>query len=197
MNKIPFIIILLRLILRKNPRSGIKRNKYKALIMDYRRDRVKELLMKGFSPEEISKTLRISQPTISRDLEYIQDGLRKKIDAKTIEDIISHYYMALLELDQLTGHLWRIVINTKTKDYDKLRALKQLLECSSQRLLLVDRAVNDAVIPYIHKQLKYLNEKELALKARERDLECYLKEHSLTTQNADSSDELKFREKSQ
>ena len=57
--------------------------------------------MKGLSQEEISKTLRISQPTISRDLEYIQDGLRKKIDAKTIEDIISHYYMALLELDRI------------------------------------------------------------------------------------------------
>ncbi|MGC1135181.1 MAG: hypothetical protein WA941_20300 [Nitrososphaeraceae archaeon] len=157
--------------LRRNPRAGIKRNKYKALVMDHRIDRVKELLIKGYSQEQISKTLRISQPTVSRDLEYIHDGLRKRIDVKTIEDIISHYYMAFLELDQLTKYLWRIVINTKTKDYDKLRALKQLEECSSQRLMLIDRAVNDAVLPYISKQLEYLNKKDLALKSRVKDLE--------------------------
>lgn len=138
--------------------------------MDYRRDRVKELLLKGNSHEEISKALRISQPTVSRDIEYIHEGLRKKVDVKTIEDIIGHYYMTLLQLDQLTGSLWRIVMNSRTKDYNKLRALKQLEECSTQRLLLVDRAVNDAVLPYINEQLEYLKKRELDLKIRERDL---------------------------
>ncbi|MGH9984914.1 MAG: hypothetical protein ACRD8W_13265, partial [Nitrososphaeraceae archaeon] len=80
--------------------------------MDYRRDRVKELLLKGISQDEISKALRISQPTVSRDIEFIHEGLRKKVDVKTIEDIIGHYYMTLLQLDQLTGSLWRIVMNS-------------------------------------------------------------------------------------
>lgn len=163
--------------------------------MDYRRDRIKQLLVKGYSQEEISKALRISQPTVSRDLEYINDGLRKKIDIKTVEDVISHYYMTLLQLDELTGCLWRIIMNSKTKDYDKLRAMKQLEECSTQRLLLVDRAVNDAVLPYISNQLEYLNKKELYLKTRERDPEMYFKKHNLTTQDPDSS-EFKFQEKS-
>lgn len=39
-------------------------------------------------------------------------------------------------------------MNSKRKDCDKLRALKQLEECSTQRLLLIDRAVNDAVSAY-------------------------------------------------
>lgn len=157
--------------------------------MDYRGDRVKELMLKGYSQYEISQTLRISQPTVSRDLEDIHDGLKKKIDVKTIEDIISHYYMAFLELDQLTKNLWRIVINTRTKDYDKLRAIKQLQECSTQRLLLLDRAVNDAVLPYITTRLEYLNKKDLVLKSREKDLENYAKKHNLTLQDLKSNEE--------
>lgn len=154
--------------------------------MDYRRDKVKELLLKGYPQDEISKVLRISQPTVSRDIEYIHEGLRKRVDVKTIEDIISHYYMALLELDQLAGHLWRIVLNSKTKDYDKLRAMKQLGECSTQRLLLVDRAVHDAVLPFISKRLEDLNEKDRSLKSRERDLESCAKKHNLTMEDLNS-----------
>jgi predicted transcriptional regulator len=109
-------------------RSGIKRNKYKALIVDSRRDRVKELFVKGYSREEISNTIRISQPTVSRDLQYINDRSRKKIDARSIDDTASHYYMTLLGLDQLTKNLWKIIDNPKTKVYEKLKAIKQLEE---------------------------------------------------------------------
>ncbi|MGH9976194.1 MAG: hypothetical protein ACRD8Z_10230, partial [Nitrososphaeraceae archaeon] len=112
-----------------------------------------------------------------------------------IEDIISHYYMALLQLEQLSGSLWRIVINSKTKDYDRLRALKQIEECSSHRLLLLDRAVHDAVLPYIHEKLEYLNKKELNLKTQEKELKNYLKQRGLTTQDDDSSGEFTIQKK--
>jgi predicted transcriptional regulator len=165
--------------LKRNPRVGIKRNKYKALIVDSRRDRVKELLVKGYSQEEISNTLRISQPTVSRDLQYINDGSRKKIDMRDVEDIVSHYSMIFLHLDQLTRSLWKIVNHPRTKDYAKLKAIKLLEECSLQRLLLADRAVHDAVIPYITKRIKEVNERDRTLKSRERDLENYAKKHNL------------------
>ena len=65
---------------------------------------------------------------------------------------------------------------------------KQLLECSSQRLLLVDRAVNDAVLPYISEKLECMSKKDSALKTRERELENSLKHHGLTIQEGDNSD---------
>jgi predicted transcriptional regulator len=147
--------------------------------VDSRRDRVKELLVKGYSQAEISNTIRISQPTVSRDLQYINDQSRKKIDMRYIEDIVSHYSMTFLHLDLLTRNLWKIVNHPKTKDYAKLKALEQLQECSLQRLLLADRAVHDAVIPYMTKRFEELNERDRALKSRERSLENYAKNLNL------------------
>ena len=40
--------------------------------MAWRRNKVRELLTRGYGQYEIANTLHISQPTISRDIHYIQ-----------------------------------------------------------------------------------------------------------------------------
>ncbi len=60
----------------KNPRAEITHKKYQKQI-DWQRNKVRELLIRGYSQYEISNTLHISQPTISRDIPYIQKEIRK------------------------------------------------------------------------------------------------------------------------
>ncbi len=58
-------------ITQKNPRAEITHKKYRKQI-DWRRNKVRELLIRGYSQYEISNTLHISQPTISRDINFVR-----------------------------------------------------------------------------------------------------------------------------
>ena len=58
-------------IMKKNPRAEITYKKYRKQI-DWRRNKVRELLIRGYSQYEISNTLHLSQPTISRDIDIIR-----------------------------------------------------------------------------------------------------------------------------
>jgi DNA-binding NarL/FixJ family response regulator len=59
-------------ITQKNPRAEITYKKYQKQI-DWRRNKVRELLIRGYSQYEISNTLHISQSTISRDIDFIRN----------------------------------------------------------------------------------------------------------------------------
>ena len=59
-------------ITQKNARAEITQKKYQKQI-DWRRNKVRELLIRGYSQYEISNTLHISQPTISRDIDFIRN----------------------------------------------------------------------------------------------------------------------------
>jgi DNA-binding NarL/FixJ family response regulator len=58
-------------IRQKHHRTEITHKKYQKQI-DWRRNKVRELLIRGYSQYEISNTLHISQPTISRDIDFIR-----------------------------------------------------------------------------------------------------------------------------
>ena len=62
-----------------NSRSGVTLNKYRNQIA-WRRNKVKELLTRGYTQYEIASLLHISQPTISRDIHYIQKEIRKSAE---------------------------------------------------------------------------------------------------------------------
>ena len=49
--------------------NKLKNNKKQ---IEWRRNKVRQLLLRGHSQSEISRTLHISQPTISRDIDYIK-----------------------------------------------------------------------------------------------------------------------------
>ena len=168
---------------RNNPRSGFKRDKYRSLIVDSRRDKVKELLVKGYSQAEISEALKISQPTISRDLQYIDDKVRKKLDENDVIDLIHKYYLEFLGVDQMTRALWEIVDNPKSKFNEKLKAIILLKECSLEKLLMINNIANNGILPYIEKQMEELNKRELEVALLERNLEIYIKKHNLNMED--------------
>jgi DNA-binding NarL/FixJ family response regulator len=60
-----------------NPRYGITLNKYRNQIA-WRRNKVKELVTRGYAQYEIANVLHISQPTISRDITLYSKRNKKK-----------------------------------------------------------------------------------------------------------------------
>ena len=81
----------------QNPRNRITLNKYRNQIA-WRRNKVKELLARGYAQYEIATILHISQPTISRDIHYIQREIRKSTDNYG-EHLFEIYRNTLLGLD--------------------------------------------------------------------------------------------------
>ena len=63
----------------QSPRNGITLNKYRNQI-SWRRNKVKDLLTREYAQYEIAKVLHISQPTISRDIHYIQREIQESSD---------------------------------------------------------------------------------------------------------------------
>jgi DNA-binding NarL/FixJ family response regulator len=64
---------------RDNARAGVTLRKYRNRMV-WRRNKVKELLARGYHQYDIANTLHISQPTTSRDIHYIQKQIRKSTE---------------------------------------------------------------------------------------------------------------------
>jgi predicted transcriptional regulator len=118
-----------------NPRYGITLNKYRNQIA-WRRNKVKELLTRGYAQYEIANVLHISQPTISRDIHYIQREIKKNSDNYG-EHLFEIYRNTLLGLDESIKKLWEIIDSSRTEAKEKIKAITLLKECYNERLALV------------------------------------------------------------
>lgn len=116
-------------------RAGVTLTKYRNQ-MAWRRNKVKELLARGYDQQGIAITLRISQPTISRDIHYIQSEMRK-----SAENYDKHkfevYRNNLLGLDEMIKKLWTIADSSKTNSKEKIKAIVLIGEYYRERSRLI------------------------------------------------------------
>jgi predicted transcriptional regulator len=173
----------------KNPRAKITQKKYQKQ-MDWHRNKVRELLIRGYSQYEISNILHISQPTISRDIDFIRNR-SSSTAAKT--KYLGHIYYYELQngldgIQELMKNLWLIIDNPNIGVKEKMKAIKLVLYCYNMRFSLIDcePLVND----FFNREKKVksdteankLREEEITRqeKALERALEDHLKNEKLT-----------------
>jgi predicted transcriptional regulator len=116
-------------------RAGVTLSKYRNQ-MAWRRNKVKELLARGYRQYDIASTLHISQPTISRDIHYIQSEMRK--DAENYDKHNFEVYRNnLLGLDEIIKKLWTIADSPKTDSKEKIKAIVLIDEYYRERLDLI------------------------------------------------------------
>jgi hypothetical protein len=82
--------------------------------------------------------------------------VRKKLDENDVIDLIHKCHLTFLGIEQMTRALWETVDNPKSKTNEKLKALILLKECSLEQLLMINNIANDAILPYIDKQMEEL-----------------------------------------
>ena len=62
-------------------------------MVDWRRNKVQQLLVRGYSQWDVAEEIRIDQSTVSRDIQYLrqqaQKNLQKHIQQKLPEDTIA------------------------------------------------------------------------------------------------------------
>jgi predicted transcriptional regulator len=175
-------------ITQKNPRAEITYKKYRKQI-DWRRNKVHELLIRGYSQYEISNTLHISQPTISRDIDFIRNQTTSAARRKDLPHRM--YYEQQITLDsvgELMKNLWSIIDNPKIEVKERMKAMNLMLQCHNMRARLIgsgtfvkeffdyaDKVKSDEEDNTIREQEVSRREKSL-----ERELEDHLKNEKLT-----------------
>jgi hypothetical protein len=177
----------------KNPRAEITHKKYRKQI-DWRRNKVRELLIRGYSQYEISNTLHISQPTISRDIDFIRSY---PINDEKGKNLPYRYYYeqqnALDAVGELMKNLWLIIDNPRIQVKEKINTMKLMLQCQYMRLKLVD---SKAFIKQFYdrsdkvrrnEEDNRLREQEISRReeALERALDEHLKNEKLTQREID------------
>jgi predicted transcriptional regulator len=116
-------------------RAGVTLSKYRNQ-MAWRRNKVKELLARGYHQYDIANTLQISQPTISRDIHYIQKEIRKNTENYG-EHLFEVYRNNLQGIDEMIKKLWIIVDSAKTDSKEKIKAITLIGQYYRERLELV------------------------------------------------------------
>ena len=81
-------------------------------MVDWRRNKVQQLLVRGYSQWDVAEELQIDQSTVSRDTQYLrqqaQENLQKHIQQKLPEE----YQRCLTGMNQVLKLSWQIANNT-------------------------------------------------------------------------------------
>ena len=105
--------------------KNLKNNKKQ---IEWRRNKVRQLLLRGNTQSEISRTLDISQPTISRDNDYIHSKYIT-YSKNTYRRLSEEYTNISLGIDEMIKNSWKIVANNRTNFRSRLKAMAVIKEC--------------------------------------------------------------------
>ncbi|MDN5845427.1 MAG: hypothetical protein L0H53_04040 [Candidatus Nitrosocosmicus sp.] len=117
-----------------NPRCGLTSKKYQKKIYQ-RRNEVRDLLFKGYSPQEIIDKLHSSQSTISRDIAFIHGSVEKHA-REYGKSVLGNHVDAMNGTTELVKRAWEILDNPKTNDKMILKTIELINDCYYKRLTL-------------------------------------------------------------
>ena len=136
---------------------------------EWRRSRVLELSSQGYNQSGISRILQISQPTISRDLPYLEEQARKNIRNHIDKKLPFEYDKCIVALNSLQRKAWEISENPQTEEKIKVQALSLARDCVINKMeLLTNATVVDDAIRFVSEHTAN-NNKEKLISSKEKD----------------------------
>ena len=122
---------------------------------EWRKCKVMELSSQGYSQSEIAKILQISQPTISRDIQYLKQLARDNITKYIDHELPFEYDKCLAALNSLQKKAWEISENPDVEERTKVQALSLAKECVINKLdLLTNATVVDDAMRFVSDRTK-------------------------------------------
>jgi hypothetical protein len=104
-------------------------------IVNERREMVSTMLDQCMPTREICKELKISQPTLSRDIHAIKKVAQKFFYGLAKENMMFEYMKLIRNIDMIARECWNIVNDksNKSTQKDKINALKLTLDAEQSR----------------------------------------------------------------
>jgi hypothetical protein len=115
--------------------------------IQWRRDKVRELSVKGHNQRQISTILKIGLGTVEADLQYLRNEARENISKYIDEYLPSEYQNCLEGLNNIMTEAWNMSTDADSDKRERMQALSLAKECYAMKLDLlssatvVDRAV--------------------------------------------------------
>ena len=147
--------------------------------IEWRRNKVQELVVKGYNQYEIADTLKISQPTISRDLDFLKQLAQENLKTHIQDKLPEEYQNCMIGINQVLKICWEIVnksrnINdvmngqtvTMTDNKTVLQALALINDCNKYKM---DLTTNGVVITDAIKFVQ-TNKEKLTMSTKKEDL---------------------------
>jgi hypothetical protein len=131
--------------------------------IEWRRSKVRELLVKGYNHYEIANTLQIPRPTITKDIQHLRLQDRENLQSHIQERLPQEYENCMTGINCILKLTWEIA-EKPTDDKIKLQAFAQLNEGYKFKMDLTTNGVvvTDA-IKYVQSKMDHLNETEKEL----------------------------------
>ena len=127
---------------------------------DWRRLKVRELLVKGYNHYEIANTLQIPRPTITKDIQHLRQQDRENLQSHIQERLPQEYENCMTGINRILKLTWEIA-EKPTDDKIKLQAFAQLNEGYKFKMDLTTNGVvvTDA-IKYVQDRMDHLSSQE-------------------------------------
>lgn len=128
-----------------------RKKKYKENV-ELRRNTVQSMLIRGKTQWEIAESLDISQPTVSRDIQWLRSVAKKELKEMLEKKIPEEYHQYLASFDEVLRHTWEIALSGFTEK-SRLEALEFVIECCKHKM---DAIMNPPVLRKSNNSLKPL-----------------------------------------
>ena len=113
--------------------------------LQWRRDKVRELSVKGHNQRQIASILRVGLGSVNEDLQYLRRQAKQNISKYIDEYLPTEYENCLVGLNNILIEAWQLSLDGERRG--RLQALSLAKECYSMKLdllssaTIVDRAV--------------------------------------------------------
>lgn len=126
--------------------------------VEWRRNKVLELLSKGNSQTDISNVLQVDLSIISRDVSYLGEQSKQNIRKYVDERLPEEYEKCLTGLNAILRESWNMSNQSDVDKREKVQALSLAKECYSMKLeLLTNATVVDDAMKFINNQKQNLH----------------------------------------
>ena len=152
----------------------------KGKMVDWRRNKVQQLLVRGYSQWDVAEELQIDQSTVSRDIQYLRQQVQKNLQKHIHQKLPEEYQRCLTGMNQVLKLIWQIANNTRLEgqvhndnsntvttsdDRTILQALSLINDCNKYKM---DLTTNGVVITDAIKFVQ-TNKERLAMSAKEEN----------------------------
>lgn len=156
--------------------------------LEWRRSKIVELRSRGLNQLEISHELRVSQASISSDMQYLRSQAKQNIKEYTTDHLPEQYQICLYALDTVLKNAF--VIMTKSEDdHDKLQALQLFKDTHIEKLsLLSDADTIDHALNFIKMKKSQSKQQSKQQEQKEEEQEGSAVESSAGTETTSESE---------
>ena len=106
--------------------------------LQWRRDKVRELSVKGYSQRHIATTLKVGLASINEDLQYLRAQARNNIRHYIDEYLPAEYENCLDGLNNILTEAWQMSLDGEKRE--RMQALSLAKECYAMKLDLLSSA---------------------------------------------------------